>query len=170
MGKIHLFWEELITVKSIDYLDEMEIFFIKKFKSFESGYNMTPGGDGGDTISIKTALEKKNQGVKLGNVPWNKGVVMKDLGYSFEDRTPRNNFTDEDKKNHSFKIKNSEKYQVGLLNRVHGKSKKVLRISDEKTWPTIKDCSIEINVSKSIVRRHIYGGKLINGEEYIFVK
>lgn len=162
-------WVEIITGNTNNELNELEIFYINKFNSFKKGYNMTLGGDGGDTISNKSNIEKKNQGAKIGNIPWNKGVNMKKMGYLFDNRKPRRKFTDDEKIAHSIKIKNSKKYQIGLQSRIHGKSKKVLRCSDLKTWPTIKDCSIEINVTKSKVRRYIYAGKLINGDEFIFI-
>lgn len=63
----------------------MEIFFITDYDSFKNGYNSTLGGDGGDTISMKSKEQKKNQGAKKGNIPWNKGADMKKLGYTFYD-------------------------------------------------------------------------------------
>jgi group I intron endonuclease len=168
-GKDVFLWEELISCTDIGVLDELEISFIKKYDSFKNGYNMTAGGEGGDTISMKSPEEKKNQGAKIGNIPWNKGINMKNLGYTFENRTPRSKFTDSQKKEHSIKIKESEKYYNGLKNRHHGMSKKVLRVSDKKTWGTIKECSEEIGIHKSTVRRYIHQSKLIQNDQYIFL-
>ena len=36
---------------SDDILNDREIFYIKQYNSTEDGYNLTNGGDGGDTIS-----------------------------------------------------------------------------------------------------------------------
>lgn len=167
-GKDVFLWKELSSCSDIQTLNDLEIFFIKKYDSFKNGYNMTLGGDGGDTISMKSLEEKKNQGAKNGNIPWNKGINMRDLGYTFENRKPRQ-FTDKQKIDHSIKIKSSEKYHNGLKNRHHGMSKKVLRMSDKKIWETIKDCSNEIGIHMATVRRYIYQSKLINNELYIFL-
>jgi group I intron endonuclease len=168
-GNDAFLWEELIKCSDINELNELEIFFIKKYDSIKNGYNMTMGGDGGDTISMKSAEEKKNQGAKIGHIPWNKGISMKNLGYTFENNKPRPKFTDEQKLEHSIKIKGSSKYYNGLKNRHHGMSKKVLRVSDGKIWETIKECSQEIGVRKATVRRYIYKSKPINNEQFIFL-
>lgn len=169
-GEESFTWCELLSCNSIDILNEMEIMFIDKFNSYMDGYNMTLGGDGGDTISNKSEVEKKNQGAKIGNIPWNKGKKMKEIGYTFyKDRDPRPKFTLEQKMAHGLSIIKSEKYRKGLLNRIHGMSKKVIRVSDGKTWETIVDCADDINVHKSRVRRYIIQNKPINGELFVFV-
>ena len=169
-GEKSFTWSELISCNTIEILNEMEIMFINKFNSFKDGYNMTLGGDGGDTISNKTDVEKKNQGAKMGNIPWNKGKKMKEMGYTFyEDRESRPKFTPEQKMAHGLSIIKSEKYRKGLSNRIHGMSKKVIRISDGKIWGTIIECANEINVYKSQVRRLIIQNKPINGELFTFV-
>jgi len=164
-------WCELVYCNNNDILNEMEIMFISKFNSFKDGYNMTLGGDGGDTISNKSDKEKKNQGAKIGNVPWNKGKKMKEMGYTFyENRESRPKFTLEQKITHSLLIIKSEKYRKGLSNRIHGMSKKIIRVSDGKTWESIVECANEINVHKSKVRRYIAQNKQINNERYLFVE
>jgi group I intron endonuclease len=130
--------------------NEKEIYYIKYFNTYygnHNGYNMTEGGE----------------------TPWNYKISMKELGYIFENRKPRPKFTNQQKLDHSIKIKASEKYYKGLKNREHGMSKKVLRISDGKIWETIKECSTEIGVHKSTVRRYIYQSKPIKNEKYIFL-
>lgn len=51
----------------VDDLNEAERYYIKKFKSNISiyGYNMTEGGDGGNTFSSKSAEEMKKIGEKM---------------------------------------------------------------------------------------------------------
>lgn len=170
-GEESFTWCELLSCNSVDILNEMEIMFIDKFNSYKDGYNMTLGGDGGDTISNKSVSDKKNQGAKKGNIPWNKGKKMKEMGYTFYDsRKGRSPLTFEQKIQHSIRIINSEKYKNGLANRHHGMSKKVIRISDGKTWETIIDCATEINVNKSKVRRYIMQNKPINNDLYVFDK
>jgi group I intron endonuclease len=169
-GEDSFIWSELISCNDINILNEMEIMFIKKYNSFENGYNMTLGGDGGDTISYKSDLEKKNQGAKLGNIPWNKGKKMKEIGYTFyENRKSRPKFTFEQKMAHALTIIKSEKFRKGLTNRIHGMSKKVIRVSDGKTWDSIVECAYDINLNKSKVRRYIIQKKPINGQMYEFV-
>lgn len=46
-------WETLYTCED-KYLDFMEEFFIRAFNTFESGYNLTTGGEGGYIRSEKT--------------------------------------------------------------------------------------------------------------------
>jgi group I intron endonuclease len=163
-------WCELVSCNNIEILNEMEIMFIAKFNSFKDGYNMTLGGDGGDTISNKSDIEKKNQGAKIGNIPWNKGKKMKEMGYTFyKNREGRPKFTFEQKIAHGLSIIKSEKYRKGLSSRIHGMSKKVIRVSDGKTWGTIIECANEINVHKSKVRRYIIQNKPINGDLFTFV-
>lgn len=162
-------WEELIKCENNDILNEMEIFFIKKYNSFNNGYNSTLGGEGGDTISMKSKEEKKNQGAKINNIPWNKGISMRKLGHNFYDnRKKRNPFTDEEKKKLSISILNSEKYKKGLKNRKHGMSKQVIRKNDGKIWPTIKDCANEIGFTKEMVRYNIINNRTMNNEIYFF--
>lgn len=169
-GEESFTWYELLSCNDINILNEMEIMFIEKYDSFRYGYNMTLGGDGGDTISNKSDIEKKNQGAKIGNIPWNKGKKMKEMGYTFyENRESRPKFTFEQKMAHSLSIIKSEKYKKGLSNRIHGMSKKVIRVSDGKTWGTIVECAKEINENKSKVRRYIIQNKSINGELFVFV-
>ncbi len=167
-GKDNFIWEILIECEKISLLNELECFFIEKYNSFNNGYNMTLGGDGGDTISHKSDFEKKNQGAKIGNIPWNKGLVMKEIGYTFDGRKSRSPFTDEQKLEHSKKIKNSEKYHKGLENRKHGKSKSVIRITDQKEWNTIKDCSIDLKIKKETLRYRILNKIPINDVIYSF--
>lgn len=44
-------WEVIFETDDIDILNQKEKEFILKFNSIKNGYNITPGGDGGDTIS-----------------------------------------------------------------------------------------------------------------------
>lgn len=164
-------WEEIARCNNEDDLNDLEIFFIKKFDSFKNGYNMTYGGDGGDTISMKSAEDKKKQGAKIGNVPWNKGFDMRKNGYDFYDNINHSHiFTDEEKKNISNKIKLSQKYYEGLKNRIHGMSKPVIRISDGKKWESAKKCAEEIGTTPYKVRRYIEKNILINNEQFQYVK
>jgi group I intron endonuclease len=168
-GEESFIWSEIIKCDNITTLNEMELFFIEKFDSFKNGYNMTIGGDGGDTISSKSISDKKNQGAKPGNIPWNKGKKMKEMGYTFyENRKSRSPLTFEQKTQHSISIKNSENYRKGLTKRHHGMSKKVIRVCDGKSWETIVECANDIKLHKAMVRRYIMENKPINGEMYVF--
>lgn len=44
-------WEILYQTDNLQDLNEKEIEFIKKYNSIKDGYNISTGGDGGDTIS-----------------------------------------------------------------------------------------------------------------------
>jgi group I intron endonuclease len=166
-GVVFFIWEELVECYNIDELNNLEIYYIEKFNSFKCGYNMTHGGD---TISMKSIEDKKNQGAKIGSVPWNKGINMKKLGYTFNNRKTRHPFTEEEKIVHKTRIKESKKYQEGLKHRTHGMSRKVIRVEDNITWNTIKECSEEIGVNKSTVCRYIHQSKPINDKLYKFLE
>ena len=149
-GKNNFDWKIIDESADID----KESYYIEKYDTFRNGYNMTKGGGGGDTISMKSAEEKKRQGAKIGNIPWNKGVSMKELGYDFyNDRKPRS-FTDEQKRNHSDLVK-SEKYYEGLKNRKTGRQYKVKRISDGKIWNSQKECREELKITGYMFRKNI---------------
>lgn len=136
-GKENFEWKIIHKANPDEDLDELEKKYIKEYNSFEDGYNMTEGGDGGDTISMKPKHLKKRQGAKEGNVPWNKGMDMKKAGYTYEHINPRT-FTEKQKKKHSELIKNSKKFQEGIKNR---KPAKQVSIKDNKgnVWNYQKD-------------------------------
>jgi group I intron endonuclease len=136
--KAHFMWEQVVRVNDKNTLNELEQFYISKFDSYKNGYNMTVGGDGGDTISNKSIEQKKNQGAKKGNIPWNLGIDMKKLGYNFDNRKSRSKFTERQKEAHSEKIKSSEKYLNGIKTR---KPAKQVIIQDDmgNIWNTQKD-------------------------------
>jgi len=146
-----------------------ETYWIKHYDSFKNGYNMTEGGTGGDTISMKSTEEKKRQGAKKGNTPWNKGISYTEqqkIDWGYYDRLPRRTFTEKQKREHSVSIKNSNKYQEGLKKRKHGMSKPVVEILEGKVingWETIKDLANELGLYNGKVRRYIYANKIIDG-------
>jgi len=166
-------WEEIIKCYNINSLNELECFYIKKYNSFKKGYNMTMGGDGGDTISMKSNSEKKKQGAKSGNIPWNKGVNMKDIGYTFfKNRKSRKKFTNIQKKEHSLKIKNSEKFKKGIKER--SPSKQII-IQDDlgNIWNKLKDFKTYTNLSRfKIMTPLLKGDWKYNGRIYkiIYIK
>ena len=123
-----------------------EMYYIKKYKSlskYHLGYNMTEGGE----------------------VAWNKGKNMRELGYDFyETRNSKNNieWTDERRKQHSQDCK-TEKYYNGIKNRkITGNQYQVKRLSDGKIWESQKECLEELNISGYIFRKNL-------GKEYIKV-
>jgi len=63
-------WEVLETVKSAELLNEREIFHIREYDAYKSGYNMTEGGDGGLTYKKGTELYERIKH-KLGK--WENG-------------------------------------------------------------------------------------------------
>ena len=44
-------WEIIFETEDVDILNQKEIEFISKYESIKNGYNISTGGDGGDTIS-----------------------------------------------------------------------------------------------------------------------
>ena len=52
---------EIIDICGKEELDEKEIYYIKKFNTLGFGYNMTIGGDGGDTWTSNNHKEETNK-------------------------------------------------------------------------------------------------------------
>lgn len=114
-------WDIVVEGKDQDELNTLEIKLIKEYDSFKTGYNMTLGGEGGDTISMKTPAEKKKQGsFYKGQKAWNKGLDMKELGYDHFNGRKVRGWTNEQKKAHSVRVKNSKVHQEAYKTRVHG--------------------------------------------------
>jgi len=44
-------WEIIFETEDINIINQKEIEFISKYDSIKNGYNISTGGDGGDTIS-----------------------------------------------------------------------------------------------------------------------
>ena len=157
-GEEDFVWEIIDNAETEEMLNQLEINHIKNYDTFKNGYNSTEGGTGGDTISMKSPEEKKNQGVKKGHIPWNLGLDMKSAGYThFEGRKSRRRFTDEDKKKHSDAIKNSKKYQAGLFYR--NPSKQIV-IEDEfgRRWSTQKEWRNELGITQYMAKKILSEG------------
>lgn len=162
-------WEEIASADSKEKLNELEIKFIEEYNSFKSGYNMTLGGDGGDTISMK--LDTSNQGAKKGNIPWNKGKSMRELGHNFYDnKKGRSKFTKQQKEEHSKLIKESKKFREGIKKRTPAKQ---VIIEDDlgNVWNRQKDFIEYLNVSPHKVRAGLKNDVWeYNGRKYKVVK
>jgi group I intron endonuclease len=145
-------WEEIARCNSKEELNDLERKFINEYDSFKSGYNMTEGGDGGDTISMK--LHTLNQGVKKGNIPWNKGKSMRELGHNFYDTKTNRQFTNEQKEQHSKLIKQSTKFREGIKKRTP--AKQVIIVDDlGNVWNRQKDFIEYIGISHHRVRTEL---------------
>jgi group I intron endonuclease len=156
-GESDFVWEIIDNAENKELLNELEIKYISKYDTYKTGYNMTLGGDGGDTISMKSNVEKQNQGAKLGNIPWNKGKSMLELGYNFYDTRKPRQFTDKQKEEHSELIKNSKKFKEGIQSRTPAKQ---VIIEDDlgNRWNTQKDFIQHIGISHHIVRAGLKNG------------
>lgn len=167
-GVSHFIWEEVAKCNSKEELNDLERKLISEYDSFKSGYNMTEGGDGGDTISMK--LDTSNQGAKKGNIPWNKGKSMRELGHNFYDTKPPRGFTDEQKEEHSKLIKESKKFKEGIKNRTPAKQ---VIIEDDlgNRWSKQKDFIQYLGVSHHVVRAGLKNEVWEhNGRKYKVVK
>jgi len=158
-------WEVLDSSTDTESLNLLEKKYILECDSFSSGYNMTTGGDGGDTISNKTQKEKSKQGAKPGNIPWNKGVDMKSKGYSFTNRKPRSKFSEEQKKAHSDAIKNSSAYKNGLLKRAPAKQN-VIEDEFGNIWNTQKEWALDVGITTKYMISKILSGAPHRGVKY----
>lgn len=73
----HNFIRETIEECLDDNVDEREIYWIAKLNAIEYGYNLTNGGEGGDTISghpNKEQICRKMSKNHKGQQAWNKGI------------------------------------------------------------------------------------------------
>ena len=164
-GIDNFIWEIIDSTDNMQSLNELETKHILENDSFRSGYNMTLGGDGGDTISSKSEEEKRKQGAKQGNIPWNKGLNMKSLGYNFSGRKSRSKFSDEQKKAHSESIKQSTRYREGLKKRIAAKQN---IIEDEfgNVWNTQKEWANAVGITTNYMKAKVLSGKPHNGVRY----
>lgn len=158
-------WEVIDSADNEESLNKLEMQYILEYDSFKSGYNMTLGGDGGDTISYKSPEEKRKQGAKPGNIPWNKGLDLKSRGYRFDGRKSRSKFTDEQKQAHSVSIKKSERYRAGLRIRTPAKQN---IIEDEfgNIWRTQKEWAMDVGITTKYMIAQVLGGRLHKGVRY----
>jgi group I intron endonuclease len=156
-------WEEIARCSSKEELNDLEKKLINEYNSYKLGYNMTEGGDGGDTISMK--FDTSNQGAKKGNIPWNKGKSMRELGHNFYDTKRSRVFTNEQKKEHSKLIKQSTKFKEGIQHRTP--AKQIIIVDDlGNIWNRQKDFIEYIGISHHRVRAELknevweYGGRI----------
>jgi group I intron endonuclease len=150
-------WKIIAEVSLKNDADFLERKFIIEYDSLKNGYNMTNGGEGGDTISMKPLKDKKNQGAKKGNIPWNKGKDMKNMGYRYDNRCSRQPFTDEQKKLHSLRIKSSKKYKSALKTRTPAKQV-IIEDSNGNVWNKQKDLISYLGISHHAVRNGLKSG------------
>jgi group I intron endonuclease len=115
-GKENFIKEILEICETVDKMNEREIFWIEELNAIEEGYNITKGGDGGNTIENhpnKNEISKKHSEWMIENNPtrgrkksqeeidnWRKSYVGKYTG--------SNNPNYGSKRNESTKIKISE--------------------------------------------------------------
>ena len=71
-------WQVMYQSKDYDHTYKtIESYFIEQYDSYNTGYNMTKGGDG--------ATGSKNSGAPKGRIPWNKGKT----GHKHSEETKR---------------------------------------------------------------------------------
>jgi group I intron endonuclease len=70
-------WEVVFETNDSNLLNEKEIYFIEKYNSVKTGYNITIGGDGGNTISHNDRkLEIIKQQLKTKGISPDKYIVI----------------------------------------------------------------------------------------------
>jgi len=162
-GTENFIWK--VVDKTLDISKEND--YITKYNTITEGYNMTQGGTGGDTISMKSPEEKKRQGAKSGHKPWNTGKKITGELYDkmYVKRKTRRELTDDEKltrgKKASKSILSSKKYYDGIKNReITGRQYQVKRLSDGKIWSSQKQCLTELQISQYIFYKKL-GKELI---------
>lgn len=75
---------EIIEECPIEELDEKEIYYIKLFDSYNTGYNNTYGGQGANGLEIKISKEQLNQIIKdLQNSSLNQNEIAEKYNVSY---------------------------------------------------------------------------------------
>lgn len=71
-------------VEETSLLNEREIFWIDYYKSFEKGYNMTLGGEGGKKIQIDKIISLWNQGLNLSDISLKTGHAIRHISNALQ--------------------------------------------------------------------------------------
>ena len=101
-----------------------------------------------------TLIRKANTGVyneKIGNDPWNKGKEMTEK-YKENLKGENNPMFG---KTHTVEVRNklSERMKKCQNGKNNHSARKVIRISDGKTWDTIVECSLETGINKASIQK-----------------
>ncbi len=148
------------SIKSKEQLNKRERYWIKKLKSnnAEFGYNLTSGGDGGDTYSNNPRYEEiceKHRQVMLNETPEAKYNRTKKLKGQRRSKSTREKiskarmgivFTEEHIKNIGIKVRES------LIGRKIYNIRKVNCLNSDgtfiKTYESAADCARDLNIPK----------------------
>lgn len=88
-GPENFIWKILDTSDSYEDLNQKEIQYIKEYKSFENGYNLTKGGDRvdmGDDNPMKDPVFARQHALKIAQIRKKNGTDLKT-----EDKNPNRN-------------------------------------------------------------------------------
>jgi group I intron endonuclease len=166
------------NINTEESLSEKEIFFIKEYNTFNDGYNLSEGGDGGGSWINKKTIEEKE---KIANIKREKNKGRKFSKESLEKMSKAKKgkpLTDEHKKNisksqsgenhpwfgrkHSedSKLKISEK-RKGIKNPSHSEFMKKnnprnlsITINGRK-FDSIQQASEELNIARHVVKTRL---------------
>lgn len=144
--------EILDWANSLDELNQLEINYIKLFANagFPLYYNIAPGGDGGDYVSLLSEEERNEWKRKLsialtGHIPYNKGIPMDEnrLKQHIESmrKLSKNPEWVEKNKAHMLSWNSSEKSQQDRIKLANSR----------------KMCVIQFSMNSSIIDIHLSG-------------
>lgn len=146
-GFENFIWEEIDTANSIEELHEKEIFYIKKYDSFdnkEKGYNTTSGGYNLYDITDEER-KKRSERARGENNPM----------YGTPSPLKGKKFTDEHKKKISESLKKADRPHVKRAN--NPASRKVINLDTGEIFDTLTDAAEKYNISRQMI------GKVCNG-------
>lgn len=157
--------EEVELVEDIDELDNREIYWIKFYNSInpEIGYNMTIGGDGGNTWQFNNDKQKtgeliRQQHLKERYIPLTKESLMQDIqdGLLAKEMQEKYHCSGETLANR-FKIYFGKSLNEirPLKNSGQFKKKEIdknILLKDIKTGMSLKELAIKHNVSEKTIR------------------
>lgn len=160
-------WEILCVCDSLCDLDQKEKEYIQLYQSNNAvfGYNLTKGGDGGNTWSKLTQKEKENASIKLScsmkrvwtNDPDRRVLVAQTLSDIRKDPIK------------SFKNSQTSSLRMTKLNKIGNNRKiRVICINTSKEYDSIKNAAIDIDANYGTLVWAIENNKKCKG--FIFKK
>lgn len=165
-GQDKFTWEILFVCNSLAQLDLKEMEFIEKFKSQDPnlGYNLTKGGDGGNTWSKLSEKEKISAARKLSksnkknyrNNPERREESAKRLSAIRKDPVK------------SSKNRQISSERLKLLNKtdprfLEANRKPVICLETQKIYSSIKEAALAMNVKQGTMQWYISNDKKCKG-------
>ena len=181
-GKENFIIEPIDVAYNRDELNEKEVYYIKKYNSLEDGYNMTTGGEGGNTYIDKSDEEmkaisekisaalRKNNGNRGQLIGPKNGMYGKHYTPEAKERMSRALKGKKFSKEHNRKI--SEYYKGRKKHYLHPHTKLFITNAEtgETCVKTAKEIVVMFNLHNYIELKNIVDNKTILNKIFIISK